>query len=63
MPNAGSMEVEVHAARLPDEGEEAFWGIFLRDVDTLGGNHVEVLALNLLQQRLPPAGDTHLPTL
>lgn len=61
--DAGTVEVEVHAACLPNEGEEAFGSILLRDVDALGGDHIEVLALNLLQQCLPPSGDAHLPTL
>ena len=46
--DAGTMKIEIHATRLADEGEEAARGILFGDVDAFRGNHVEVLALNLL---------------
>ncbi len=61
--NAGTMKVEIHTARLADEGEQTFRGIFLCDVDALSGNHIEVLALNLLQSLLPTPRNADLPTL
>ena len=61
--DSGTMKVEIHASRLADEGEQMFRSIFLCDVDTLGGNHIEVLALNLLQSLLPTTSNAHLPTL
>lgn len=59
--DAGTMEVEVHAACLVDEGEEALWGILLGYVNTFSGNHIKVVALNLLQQGLPTSGNAYLP--
>ena len=35
--NAGSMEVEIHAAQLPDEPLQTFRGIVFRYVDALNG--------------------------
>ena len=61
--NSSTVKIEVHAARLADEGEQTFRSIFLCDVDALGGDHIEVLALNLLQSLLPTTGNAHLPTL
>lgn len=61
--DSGTMKVEIHASRLADEGEQTFRSIFLCDVDTLGGDHIEVFALNLLQSLLPTTGNAHLPTL
>ena len=61
--NSSTVKIEVHAARLSDEGEEMFRGILFGDVDTLGGDHIEVLALNLLQSLLPTTSNAHLPTL
>lgn len=61
--NSSTVKIEVHAARLSDEGEQTFRSIFLCDVDTLGGDHIEVFALNLLQSLLPTTSNAHLPTL
>lgn len=58
-----AVEVEVHAACLADEAEKTARGIFLCDVDALGGDDIEVLALNLLQQGLPPPCYAYLPAL
>ena len=58
-----TVKIEIHAARLTDEGQETARGIFFRDVDALCGNHIEVLALNLLQSFLPTTGNAHLPAL
>ena len=46
--NSSTVKIEIHAARLSDEGEEMARGILFGDVDALGGNHIEVFALNLL---------------
>lgn len=61
--NSSTVKIEVHAARLSDEGEEMARGILFGDVDTLGGDHIEVFALNLLQPFLPTTSNAHLPTL
>ncbi len=61
--NSCTVKIEIHAARLSDEGEEMARGILFGDVDALGGNHIEVLALNLLQPFLPTAGNAYLPAL
>ena len=61
--NSGTVKIEVHASRLADEGEQTFRSIFLCDVDTLGGDHIEVLALNLLQALLPTTSNAYLPAL
>lgn len=61
--NASTMEIEIHATRLSDEGEKVVRGILFGDVDALGGNHIEVFALNLLQSFLPTTSNAHLPTL
>ena len=61
--NSSTVKIEIHAARLSDEGEEMARGILFGDVDALGGNHIEVFALNLLQPFLPTTGNAHLPTL
>ena len=61
--DSGTMKVEIHASRLADEGEEMARGILFGDVDALSGNHIEVLALNLLQPFLPTTSNAHLPTL
>ena len=37
LANAGSMEVEIHAAQFPDEPLETFRGIVFRNVDALNG--------------------------
>jgi hypothetical protein len=57
------VKVEIHAASLADEAEKTARGIFLCDVDALGGDDIEVLALNLLQQGLPAPGYAYLPAL
>ena len=46
--DAGTVEVEIHAASLADEGEETFRSVPSSDVDALGGDHVKVLTLYLL---------------
>lgn len=61
--NSSTVKIEVHAARLADEGEETARGILFGDVDALGGDHIEVLALNLLQPFLPTTSNAHLPAL
>lgn len=61
--NSSTVKIEIHAARLSDEGEEMARGILFGDVDALGGNYVEVLALNLLQSFLPTTSNAHLPAL
>lgn len=61
--DACAVEVEVHAASLADEAEKTARGIFLCDVDALGGDDIEVLALNLLQQGLPTSCYAYLPAL
>ena len=61
--NSSTVKIEIHAARLSDEGEEMARGILFGDVDALGGNHIEVLALNLLQPFLPTTSNAHLPAL
>lgn len=61
--HSSTVKIEIHAARLSDEGEETARGSLFDDVDALGGNYVEVLALNLLQSFLPTTGNAHLPAL
>ncbi len=61
--NSSTVKIEIHAARLSDEGEQTFRSIVLCDVDAFSGNHIEVLALNLLQSFLPTTSNAHLPAL
>lgn len=61
--DARTMEIEIHAAGLANEGKETSRCILLGDIDTLSSNYVEVLALNLLQSFLPTSSDAYLPTL
>lgn len=61
--DACAVEIEVHATRLADEGEQTTGCVGLCDVDALGGDDIEVLALNLLQPVLATPCNAHLPTL